>query len=44
MACCWYWYTFEDGYQVCVRGMSKNELAWEEKRHGALINRRMVIA
>lgn len=44
MARCWYWYTFADGYQTCVRGMDRVELAWEEKYHGKLVNRRMVIA
>lgn len=35
----YYWYTFEDGYRVCVKGFSKNELAWEVKKHGKLITK-----
>lgn len=35
----YYWYTFKDGYRVCVKGFSKNELAWEVKKHGKLITK-----
>ena len=31
-------YVFEDGYRCVVYGMSKNELAWEELKHGKLIS------
>lgn len=31
-----YWYTFADGYSVCVRGFSKQELKVEESKHGKL--------
>ena len=34
-----YWYTFEDGYSICVRGFSKRELAWEVRKHGKLIEK-----
>lgn len=34
-----YWFTFEDGYTVGVRGLSKNELAHLEKVHGKLIDK-----
>jgi hypothetical protein len=37
MAKAWTWYVFADGYRVCVRGFSKNELAWEERAHGKCI-------
>lgn len=33
-----FWYIFEDGYRVAVRGMSKNELAWEIIKHGKLVD------
>lgn len=33
----YYWFTFEDGYSVCVRGFSKHELAVEESKHGKLV-------
>lgn len=35
----YYWYTFSDGYQCCVRGFSKNELAREEQKHGELLRK-----
>ena len=34
-----YWFLFEDGYQVCVRGFSCLEFKNEEKRHGKLIKK-----
>ena len=34
-----YWFTFEDGYRVCVRGFSKQELRIETIKHGKLINK-----
>ena len=35
----YYWFTFEDGYRVCVRGFSKQELAVEESKHGKLVSK-----
>lgn len=35
----WYWYLFSDGYRVCVRGMSAQELKGEVARHGKLISK-----
>ena len=35
----YYWFTFEDGYQVCVRGFSKQELKRETQKHGKLIKK-----
>ena len=32
----YYWFTFTDGYSVCVRGFSKQELRVEENKHGKL--------
>ena len=32
------WYVFADGYQCCVKGMSKTELYWEEQKHGKLVS------
>ena len=34
-----YWYTFEDGYAVCVKGFSKNELIRETRKHGCLVSK-----
>lgn len=34
-----YWYTFEDGYSVCVKGFSKQELLIEESKHGKLVSK-----
>jgi len=34
-----YWFTFEDGYSVCVKGFSKNELKWEILKHGKLVSK-----
>ena len=31
-----YWFTFADGYSVCARGFSKQELRVEESKHGKL--------
>ena len=33
----YYWYTFEDGYKVCVRGFSENELKIEIAKHGKVV-------
>ena len=33
----YYWFTFIDGYSVCVRGFSKQELRVEENKHGKLL-------
>ena len=30
-----YWFTFEDGYEVCCKGFSKQEI--EVRKHGKLI-------
>lgn len=35
----WYWYTFADGYRVCVRGMSAREIKVEEREHGRLVSK-----
>lgn len=35
-----YWFTFADGYSVCVRGFSKQELCVEERKHGKLNNKK----
>lgn len=32
-----YWFTFEDGYEVCTMGFSKQELKIEVSKHGKLI-------
>lgn len=34
-----YWFIFEDGYRVCTRGFSKQELAVEERKHGKLVSK-----
>ena len=39
----YYWFTFADGYSVCVRGFSKQELAVEESKHGKLIERKLAV-
>ena len=36
-----YWFTFADGYRVCVRGFSKDELKRETAIHGALIKKEL---
>jgi hypothetical protein len=36
-----YWFTFEDGYTIGVRDLSKNELAQLEKTHGKLVDKSM---
>jgi hypothetical protein len=35
----YYWFTFADGYSVCVKGFSKQELRVEENKHGKLIKK-----
>ena len=35
----YYWFTFTDGYSVCVRGFSKQELRVEENKHGKLLRK-----
>jgi hypothetical protein len=35
----YYWFIFEDGYRVCVRGFSNRELAFEESKHGKLVSK-----
>lgn len=34
-----YWFTFEDGYRCCVRGLSRQELKVEESKHGKMIGK-----
>lgn len=34
-----YWFTFEDGYAVCVKGFSKQEMAVEVRKHGRLLSK-----
>lgn len=36
-----YWFYFEDGYRVCTRGMSANELRYTEQAHGKLMYKGM---
>ena len=36
-----YWFTFEDGYSVCVKGFSKQEMKVENRKHGKLISKVM---
>lgn len=31
------WYIYQDGYKAWYNGMSKNEKAWEELKHGKII-------
>ena len=33
----WTWYTFADGYRMCVRGLSKVEKANAIAAHGAIV-------
>ena len=33
----YYWFEVADGYSVCVRGCSKQELKVEESKHGKLL-------
>lgn len=35
----YFWFTFADGYQVCARGFSRQELRIEESKHGKLVRR-----
>ena len=35
----YYWFTFADGYSVCVKGFSKQELRVEENKHGKLLRK-----
>ena len=32
-----YWFIFADGYEVCAKGLSRQELKVEERKHGKLI-------
>lgn len=34
-----YWFTFEDGYAVCVKGFSKQEMKVEIRKHGRLLSK-----
>ena len=35
----YYWFTFADGYEVCTRGFSKQEMRVEERKHGKLMKK-----
>ena len=35
----YYWLEFADGYSVCVRGFSKQELKVEKSKHRKLLRR-----
>jgi hypothetical protein len=35
----YYWFTFADGYSVCARGFSNQELRVEESKHGKLVKK-----
>ena len=37
-----YRFVFADGYAVCVKGFSKQELRVEEKKHGKLVKKEKV--
>ena len=39
----YFWFTFADGYSVCVRGFSKQEFAVEESKHGKLVEKRLAV-
>ena len=34
-----YWFTFADGYQCCVRGFSAQERRVEERKHGKIVGK-----
>lgn len=34
-----YWFTFEDGYEVCCKGFSKQEMRVEVRKHGKVISK-----
>lgn len=34
-----YWFEFEDGYRLCVKGLSKQELRIEEQKHGKVVKK-----
>lgn len=38
----WHEYVFEDGHKLITKGLSRNELAREELRHGKLISKKEV--
>ena len=38
----WKEYLFTDGYREICYGMSKNELAWAEYKHGKLVSIRVL--
>lgn len=35
----YYWFTFADGYSVCTRGFSSQELRVETIKHGELLGK-----
>jgi hypothetical protein len=35
----YFWFTFEDGYRVCVLGFSDRELAFEVIKHGRVVKK-----
>ena len=37
----YYWYTFQDGYRVCVRGFSPQEFQAEIDKHGMMVKKEM---
>ena len=36
----YYWFIFADGYRVCAKGFSTNELKAEENKHGKLLTKK----
>ena len=36
-----YWFYFEDGFSVCVRGFSKQEMSVMVAKHGRLIGKKL---
>lgn len=35
----YYWFTFADGYSVCTRGFSSQEMKVETSKHGELLRK-----
>ena len=35
----YYWFTFADGYSVCTRGFSSQEMKVETSKHGELLGK-----
>ena len=38
----WYRFTFEDGHRMECKGMSKNEMLAEIRKHGKLISKTLI--